>query len=89
MDAIIAIIAAVVVLGLMFLGHRLGISLFHKLQKLEISSGSKIMVSFLAGFIVFIILTGRVQHPLQKIPIIAVALLLAWANLFLGRPANQ
>jgi hypothetical protein len=42
------------------------------------------MVAFLAGFIVFILFTGKVPHPGQKIPIIIAALLLIWANLFLN-----
>ena len=46
--------------------------------------GSKLMVAFLAGFIVFILFTGRVPQPGQKIPIIIAALLLIWANLFLN-----
>ena len=46
--------------------------------------GSKLMVAFLAGFIVFILFTGKVPHPGQKIPIIIAALLLIWANLFLN-----
>jgi hypothetical protein len=45
--------------------------------------GSKLMVAFLAGFIVFILFTGKVPQPGQKIPIIITALLLIWANLFL------
>ena len=46
--------------------------------------GSKLMVAFLAGFIVFILFTGKVPQPGQKIPIIIAALLLIWANLFLN-----
>lgn len=45
--------------------------------------GSKLMVAFLAGFIVFILFTDKVPQPGQKIPIIITALLLIWANLFL------
>ena len=45
--------------------------------------GSKLMVAFLAGFIVFILFTGKIPQPGQKIPIIIAALLLIWANLFL------
>jgi hypothetical protein len=45
--------------------------------------GSKLMVAFLAGFIVFILFTAKVPQPAQKIPIIIAALLLTWANLFL------
>lgn len=46
--------------------------------------GSKLMVAFLAGFIVFILFTGKVPQPGQKIPIIIAVLLLIWANLFLN-----
>ncbi|MGD2085672.1 MAG: hypothetical protein PVH61_05755 [Candidatus Aminicenantes bacterium] len=49
----------------------------------EHQMGSKLMVAFLAGFIVFILFTDKVPHPGQKIPIIITALLLIWANLFL------
>jgi hypothetical protein len=45
--------------------------------------GSKLMVAFLACFIVFILFTAKVPHPTQKIPIIIAALLLIWGNLFL------
>lgn len=45
--------------------------------------GSKLMVAFLVGFIVFILFTDKVPQPGQKIPIIIAALLLIWANLFL------
>ena len=45
--------------------------------------GSKLMVAFLACFIVFILFTAKVPQPAQKIPIIIAALLLIWANLFL------
>jgi hypothetical protein len=46
--------------------------------------GSKLMVAFLAGFIVFVLFTDRIPQPGQKIPIIIAALLLIWANLFLN-----
>jgi Na+/proline symporter len=46
--------------------------------------GSRLMVAFLAGFIVFILFTDRIPQPGQKIPIIIAALLLIWANLFLN-----
>jgi hypothetical protein len=46
--------------------------------------GSKLMVAFLAGFIVFALFTGKIPQPAQKIPIIIAALLLIWANLFLN-----
>ena len=45
--------------------------------------GSKLMVAFLAGFIVFVLFTGKMPQPAQKIPVIIAALLLIWANLFL------
>jgi hypothetical protein len=45
--------------------------------------GSKLMVAFLLGFIVFILFTDKVPQAAQKIPIIIAALLLIWANLFL------
>jgi uncharacterized membrane protein YhaH (DUF805 family) len=51
--------------------------------------GSKLMVAFLAGFIVFILFTGRVPQPAQKIPIIIAALLLIWANLFLDVGSSE
>lgn len=45
--------------------------------------GSKLMVAFLAGFIFFVLFTGKLLQAGQKIPIIITALLLIWANLFL------
>jgi hypothetical protein len=45
--------------------------------------GSKLMVAFLVGFIIFVLFTGKMPQPAQKIPVIIAALLLIWANLFL------
>jgi hypothetical protein len=53
------------------------------LRLAEHQFGSKLMVAFLAGFIVFVLFTDKVPQPGQKIPIIITALLLIWANLFL------
>jgi len=51
--------------------------------------GSKLMVAFLAGFIVFVLFTGKMSQPAQKIPIIIAALLLIWANLFLKAGTSE
>jgi hypothetical protein len=81
-DIILGIIVLVVVLLLEIfptpISNRWGLRLSH--QQL----GSKMMVAFLAGFIVFILFTGRVPQSAQKIPIIITAILLILANIFLN-----
>jgi uncharacterized membrane protein len=80
-DVIAGIVILVVVLVLEMIAFpfldRLGLHL--KTQQL----GTKLVVAFLAGFIFFILFTDRMPGPGQKIPLIAVTLLLIWANLFL------
>jgi hypothetical protein len=80
-DVIVGIIVLVVVLTLEIFStpifHRLGLRL--KTYQL----GTKLVVAFLAGFIFFILFTDKMPAPGQKIPVIVVALLLIWANLFL------
>ena len=83
MDIILAIIVAVVVLILIMVGKRLNIGFLHWLYSRDLQLGSKLMVAFLAGFIVFTIFTDKMPQPGQKIPLIIISLLLAWANLFL------
>jgi hypothetical protein len=80
-DVIVGIIVLVVVLVLEMINipffRRLGLHL--KTQQW----GTKLVVAFLAGFIFFILFTDRMPSAGQKIPVIVVALLLIWANLFL------
>ena len=80
-DLILGIIVFVVVL----LGEIFPIPVLERrgLRLARHQLGSKLMVAFLAGFIVFVLFTGKMPQPAQKIPIIIAALLLIWANLFL------
>jgi hypothetical protein len=86
-DVILGIIILVVVLLMEIFTtpilNRWGLRLSHH------QLGSKLMVAFLASFIVFIIFTDKVPQPGQKIPIIITALLLIWANLFLKVGRNE
>ena len=80
-DVILGIIILVVVLLVEILPtpflNRWGLRLS------EHQMGSKLMVAFLAGFIVFVLFTDKVPQSGQKLPIIITAFLLIWANLFL------
>ena len=89
MDIILAIIGVVLVFLMIQLRYKLNFSFFRWFRKHEHQLGSKLMVAFLAGFIVFILFTGKVPQPGQKIPIIITALLLIWANLFLTVGRNE
>jgi len=80
-DVILGIIVFVVVL----LGEILPIPVLTRwgLRLSRHQLGSKLLVAFLAGFIIFVLFTGKIPRPAQKIPIIIAAILLIWANLFL------
>jgi hypothetical protein len=83
MDIILAIIGAVLLFLVIQLSDKFTFAFHRWFHKDEHQLGSKLMVAFLAGFIVFILFTDKVPQPGQKIPIIITALLLIWANLFL------
>lgn len=80
-DVILGIIILVVVLALEILAAPIFRRLGLRLKAYQL--GTKLVVAFLAGFIFFISFTDKMPEPGQKIPVIVVALLLIWANLFL------
>ena len=89
MDIILAIIGVVLVFLVIQLRNKLNFAFFRWFHTHEYQMGSKLMVAFLAGFIVFVLFTDKVPQPGQKIPIIITALLLIWANLFLNVGRNE
>lgn len=85
MDIILTIAVFALVLAFEYLAPRL----FH----LEFFSAhgliSKLMAAFLAGFVVFILLNKDVPRVEQRISAVIAALLLIYANLFLGPKENE
>ena len=89
MDIILAIIGVVLVFLVIQLRNQFNFASLRWFHKHEHQLGSKLMVAFLAGFIVFILFTDKVPQPGQKIPIIITAILLIWANLLLKMGRNE
>jgi hypothetical protein len=83
MDIISGLIVFIVVGILQIVAWKLDPPFLRWLHNAEHLIGAKLMVGFLAGFVVFILFTDRMPSPGQKVPVIIVALLLIWANLFL------
>jgi drug/metabolite transporter (DMT)-like permease len=89
MAVILGIITVIAVLVLELLAMRMEIAFMRWIKKYELQFGSQLMAAFLSGFIVFVLFTGRMPNPWQKIPVILVSALLIWANLFLGREVSS
>jgi len=89
MDIIAGLIVFIAVGILEFIAWKINPPFLKWLHKKEHLLGSKIMVGFLSGFVVFILLTDRMPSPGQKIPVIIVALVLIWANLFLVKKEDS
>lgn len=83
LDLILALIVGVIVFVLSLLKMDLKVAVLRRLNSGEIQVGSKLVVAFLAGFIVYVIFTGQMTNVGQKIALTTVSLLLIWANLFL------
>lgn len=85
MDIILTIVVFVLALAFEYLANRL----FH----LEFFSShgfiSKLMAAFLAGFIVFILLNDNVPRVEQRITAVIAAILLIYADLFLGKIEDE
>jgi uncharacterized BrkB/YihY/UPF0761 family membrane protein len=85
MDIILTIVVFILVLAFEYLANRV----FH----LEFFSSpgfiSKFMPAFLAGFIAFILLNENVPRVEQRISAVMAALLLIYANLFLGKKEDE
>lgn len=85
MDIILTIAVFTLVLAFEYLAHRL----FHLEFFSSHSFISKWMAAFLTGFIVFILLNDNVPRVEQRISAVIAALLLTYANLFLGKEENE
>lgn len=85
MDAILAILTFLFVLSVeIAAGHR-GTALARNLQLKELPMITKLVVAFLAAFMVFALLTDRIPFEQQRITLVIVCLLLIYANLFLRK----
>ena len=85
MDIILAIVIFILVLAFESLGGVLFDLSFFRWH----SFISKLVVAFLAGFIVFVIFTERIPMVQQRVAVIIVSLLLIYANLFLGKKIEE
>ncbi len=85
MDIILAIVIFVLILAFESLGGVLFDFAFFRWH----SFISKLVVAFLAGFIVFVIFTPRIPMVQQRVAVIIVSLLLIYANLFLGKKKEE
>ena len=50
---------------------------------------SKLVASFLTGFIFFVLFTDKIPMQAQRVSLIFVSLLLIFANLFLGKKEEE
>jgi hypothetical protein len=82
MDILLGALVFVVVIVIAFFGERFG-GKFSRMFSEVHQFGTRVVVAFLSGFIVFAVFTGRIANPVQKIPLIIVCALLIWANIFL------
>lgn len=100
LDLLLGLIVFLIVYILLFLSRKFDIPFLSKKNKMESGditegeektevSGSNFLFAFLCGFIVFIIFTDRMPAAWQKIPVIAVAVVLGWANRFLNIRSNS
>ena len=88
-DMILGIVVFIIVLGIELSSGKVGNAVFKWIESRGQQFGAKLMVSFLSGFIVYVLVTTRMPHPGQKPPVIFFSLLLLGANLFLvGRNAE-
>jgi hypothetical protein len=85
MNTILTIAVFVLALSLEYLADRL----FHFEFFRSSAFISKLMVAFLAGFICFIVLNNHVPRTGQRISAVIAALLLVYANLFLGKKEDE
>lgn len=88
-DMILGLIGFIVVLVLELLMHKMNIPFMNWLKNREQQMGSKIVAAFLIGFVLFTLFTDKMPQPGQKIPVAVIALLLLWANLFLGHKTQE
>ncbi len=88
-DMILGLIGFIVVLALELLVNKMNIPFMNWLKNREQQMGSKIVAAFLIGFVLFTLFTDRMPQAGQKIPVAIIALLLLWANLFLGHKTQE
>lgn len=89
LDILLALIAGVAVFVLSVLKMDLKFAVLRQLNSSDVQVGSKLVVAFLAGFIVYIVFTGQMANIGQKIGLAVISLLLIWANLFLHPGADS
>ncbi|MCP4219700.1 MAG: hypothetical protein GY765_34020 [bacterium] len=89
MDTILGISVAVACFALLMVSPKLEIKFLESLQLESLTFFAKLIASFLVGFIVFVSITGRVDHIGQRITLIAVSALLIFANIFLGGSGEE
>ncbi len=83
MDVILAVLVVLAVLALEIVGTHMDLASIRKLRLKENTFISKLVVAFLAGFIVFVLFTDSIPLVQQRLTVIVVCLLLIYANLFL------
>jgi len=83
MDVILAVLVVLAVLALEIVGTHIDLAVIRKLRLKENTFISKLVVAFLAGFIVFVLFTDGIPLVQQRVTLIFVCLLLIYANLFL------
>jgi hypothetical protein len=89
MDVILAVLVVLAVLALDIVGTRMELAFIRKLRLKENTFISKLVVAFLAGFIVFVLFTDSIPLVQQRVTVIIVCLLLIYANLFLATKKGE
>ena len=86
MDVILAGSVVLAVLALEIVGTHIDLAFIRKLRLKEKENTfiSKLVVAFLAGFIVFFLFTDSIPLVQQRVTVIIVCFLLIYANLFLA-----
>jgi hypothetical protein len=85
-EFIFGVLVFIVVMILEITSSKIDVSFLRWMHNKEKPFGSKLLIAFLCGFIFFILFTGEMPNPGQKVPVIIAALLLIAANLFLVKP---
>jgi len=91
MDVILAGLVVLAVLALEIVAIHIDLAFMRKLRMKEKENTfiSKVVVAFLAGFIVFVLITDRIPLTQQRVTVILVCFLLIYANLFLAMKKRE
>ena len=89
MDIVLTVLVVLAVLALEIVGTHIDLAFIRKLRLKENNFISKLVVAFLAGFIVFVLFTDSIPLAQQRVTIIFVSLLLIYANLFLAMKKEE